>query len=41
MVSISKHNLPVDSSMAARGLNSAKRVYDFVNVQLGLKKIYF
>ena len=36
-----KHNLSLDSSHATRGLNSAKRVFDFVCMQLGLKKVYF
>ena len=36
-----QYNRSVDSSHAARGLNSAKRVYDFVCVQLGMTKIYF
>ena len=35
-----KHNISLDSSQAARGLNSAKRIYDFVSEQLGLEKIY-
>ena len=33
-----KHNLPLDSNLAARGLNSAKRVYNFVCERLGLDK---
>ena len=32
--------MPLDSSHAARGLNSAKRIYDFVCERLGLKKVY-
>jgi HEPN domain-containing protein len=35
------HNLTLDSSHAARGLNSSKRVFDFVCEQLGLMKVYF
>jgi len=31
----------IDSSHATRGLNSAKRIYDFVSEQLGLGKVYF
>ena len=31
----------IDSSHAARGLNSAKRVYDFISVRLGLDKEFF
>ena len=34
-------SMDIDSSQAARGLNSAKRIYDFVSEQLGLKKVYF
>ena len=34
------HNIFVDSTDAKRGLNSAKRVYDFVCEQLGLSKVY-
>jgi len=36
-----KHNLPIDSGTAVRGLNSAKRLFDFVHERLGLRKIYF
>ena len=36
-----KHNMSLDSSQAARGLNSAKRIYDFVCVRLGIEKVYF
>ena len=35
-----KHNIPLDSAHAARGLNSSKRVYDFICVCLNLKKHY-
>ena len=35
------HNLPVDSSHAHRGVNSAKRVYDYVNETLGLGCYFF
>jgi HEPN domain-containing protein len=35
-----KHNLSLDSSHAARGLNSAKRIYDFVCKQIGLHGQY-
>ena len=35
------HNMSSDSSQAARGLNSAKRIYDIVSEQLGLKKFYY
>ena len=31
----------VDASHAKRGMNSAKRVYDFVSERLGLGKLYF
>ena len=31
----------VDASHAMRGVNSAKRVYDFVSLRLGLGKVYF
>ena len=30
----------VDASHTTRGLNSAKRIYDFVSVRLGLKKVF-
>ncbi|MCL2121233.1 MAG: HEPN domain-containing protein [Clostridiales bacterium] len=30
----------LDSSHAVRGLNSAKRIYDFVSERLGLQKVY-
>ena len=36
-----KHNLTLDSSIAQRGLNSAKRVYDFICERLGLGRVYF
>jgi len=36
-----KHNISLDSSQAARGLNSARRIYDFVSERLGLKKTYY
>ena len=36
-----KHNLSLDSSHAKRGLNSSKRIYDFVCGLLGLEKAYF
>ena len=36
-----RHNITLDSSQASRGLNSAKRVYDFVSERLGLGKMYF
>jgi len=36
-----RHNITLDSSQASRGLNSAKRVYDFVSERLGLGKVYF
>ena len=36
-----KHNLTLDSAIAQRGLNSAKRIYDFVCERLGLDKAYF
>ena len=35
------YNRSVDSSHATRGLNCAKRIYDFVCVQLNVKKVYF
>jgi len=31
----------IDASHATRGLNSAKRIFDFVSEQLGLEKVYF
>ena len=31
----------IDSSHATRGLNSAKRIYDFIAIRLGLDKEYF
>jgi len=31
----------IDASHAARGINSAKRIYDFVSERLGLGKVYF
>jgi len=31
----------IDASIALRGINSAKRIYDFVSVKLGLGKVYF
>jgi len=31
----------VDASHATRGINSAKRIYDFVSERLGLGKVYF
>ena len=31
----------VDASNAERALNSAKRIYDFISVKLGLGKMYF
>ena len=36
-----KHNLSLDSIVAQRGLNSAKRIYDFVRDRLGLDRVYF
>ena len=36
-----QHSLVLDSGHAAKGLNSSKRLFDFVNIQLGLKSIYF
>ena len=33
--------ISIDSSHATRGLNSAKRVYDFVSIRLGLDKEFF
>ena len=36
-----KHNLLLDSTHAARGLNSVKRIYDFVCERLGLNRVYF
>ena len=32
--------MSLDSSYASRGLNSAKRIYDFVCVRLGMQKVY-
>jgi len=31
----------IDARTAARGINSAKRIYDFVSERLGLGKVYF
>jgi len=31
----------IDASHAIRGINSAKRIFDFVSEQLGLEKVYF
>ena len=36
-----KHNISLDSSHAARGLNSAKRISDFVRGQVGIPLEYF
>ena len=36
-----KHNITLDSAQAARGLNSSKRIYDFVCERLSLAKVYF
>ena len=36
-----KHNFSLDTSHATRGLNSAKRVFDFVCERLGLVSVYF
>jgi len=33
--------ISVDASHATRGINSAKRIYDFVSERLGLEKVYF
>ena len=33
--------MSIDSSHATRGLNSAKRIFDFVSEQLGLERAYF
>jgi len=33
--------MSIDASNANRGLNSAKRVYDFVSEKLGLGKVFF
>lgn len=35
-----KHNISLDSSQAARGLRSAKRIHDFVCNRLGLPKTF-
>ena len=35
-----KHNISLDSAHAARGLQSSKRIYDFVCERLGLGKHY-
>ncbi|MCL2142943.1 MAG: HEPN domain-containing protein [Methanomassiliicoccaceae archaeon] len=34
------HNISLDSVHAARGINSSKRIYNFVCERLGLKKYY-
>ena len=31
----------IDASHATRGINSAKRIYDFVSERLGLGKVFF
>jgi len=31
----------IDAGIASRGINSTKRIYDFVSVKLGLGKVYF
>ena len=31
----------VDSSHATRGINSAKRIYDFISARLGIGKVFF
>ena len=36
-----KHSIILDSVQSVRGLNSAKRIYDFVCERLGLSKVYF
>ena len=33
--------MSIDASHATRGLNSAKRIFDFVSERLGLGKVYF
>jgi HEPN domain-containing protein len=35
-----KHNLSLDSALASRGLNSAKRIYNFVCERLELDKMH-
>ena len=35
-----KHRLPLDSALAARGINCAKRIYNFTCEQLKLEKSY-
>ena len=36
-----EHKMSLDSSQAARGLNSSKRIYNFVCVRLGVEKLYY
>ena len=36
-----KHNISLDSAVAARGINSSKRILDFVCEQLGLQEHRF
>ena len=36
-----KHNLSLDSLVAQRGLNSTKRIYDFVCERLGLNRVFY
>jgi hypothetical protein len=31
----------IDAIIASRGINSAKRIYDFISVKLGLGKHFF
>lgn len=35
------YTLTVDSSHAKRGLNSAKRLFDFVSVRVGMSKVFY
>ena len=35
-----KHSIVLDSAQSERGLNSAKRIYDFICERLGLAKLY-
>lgn len=41
IVQYPKHNLIIDADKSTKGLNSAKRIYDFVCERLGLGSYYF
>jgi len=35
------YSISIDAADAARGLNSAKRIFDFVSERLGLGRMYY